>query len=196
MGAFAGMKDNSAKDFQSLLELTPAGTIVVLFTPREVNIPAGWIIQVTRPLLQMVCQRSNMTAHAEAPTLVRLEDQHIPAMIDLTSRTNPGPFLERTIDFGNYEGVFHDGQLAAMTGQRLQPDPYTEVSAVCTDPAFTGRGYAAALIRSQAEHIRQEGRIPFLHVLPDNTKAVNLYLKLGFEPRATMRFYVLRKEGA
>ena len=81
-----------------------------------------------------------------------------------------------------------------MAGQRLQPDPYTEVSAVCTHPDHTGKGYAARLIRSQISNITAASRIPILHVYPDNTGACKLYEKLGFETRKQMLVYVLEKE--
>ena len=80
-----------------------------------------------------------------------------------------------------------------MTGQRLQPDPYTEVSAVCTHPDHTGKGYAAKLISSQIHKITAVSRIPFLHVFTDNRAACKLYEKLGFRERKQMLVYMLEK---
>jgi predicted GNAT family acetyltransferase len=79
-----------------------------------------------------------------------------------------------------------------MAGQRLQPYPYTEVSAVCTHLAYTGKGYGAKLVRSQVCKIIATSRVPFLHVYPENT-AARLYEKLGFEVRKQMVVYVLEK---
>ena len=190
MGLFAGLKSNSIEDFQELYQLTPPDGRVVLFTPEAIEIPEGWTILLQKPLLQMVYNHAEVPP-AEDPAPVALQEKDVPAMLDLTARTNPGPFLLRTIDFGNYEGIFDGPMLVAMTGQRLQPTPYVEVSAVCTDPEYLGRGYAAKLIRSQIRQILDNQRIPFLHVLPDNTPALQLYLKLGFEVRREIVFYVL-----
>ena len=95
----------------------------------------------------------------------------------------------------NQTAAFFDGgKLIAMTGQRLQPDPYTEVSAVCIHPDYTGRVYAAKLVRSQISKITAGRRIPFLHVYADNTAACKLYEKLGFQARKKMIVYFLEKE--
>lgn len=192
VGAFAGLKNNSEKDLAALRALTPAGSKVVLFTPEEITIPRGWQILVCKPLLQMIYLKNERPA--PDGELVPLEEKHVPAMLDLTGRTNPGPFLIRTIEFGNYKGVFEGEQLVAMTGQRLHPSPYVEVSAVCTDPSHTGKGYAGRLIRDQIRTILANSETPFLHVLPENTGAVNLYRKIGFETRKQIVFYVLERE--
>ena len=130
----------------------------------------------------MECRHSDSFIAGETE-IVKLKDDNIPAMLELTALTRPGPFLQRSIDFGNYEGIFVEGKLVAMAGQRLQPAPYAEVSAVCTHPHHTGKGYAARLVASQVEHLMTSSRIPFLHVYPENTSACKLYEKLGFSTR-------------
>jgi predicted GNAT family acetyltransferase len=102
----------------------------------------------------------------------------------------------RTIEFGHYYGVFHEGKLVAMTGQRLHPSPYAEISAVCTHPDFLGRGYAGALIQQQLHLIQMENKVPFLHVRSDNERAIALYHRLGFKKSGPMNFYFMkRREG-
>jgi predicted GNAT family acetyltransferase len=80
-----------------------------------------------------------------------------------------------------------------MAGQRLQPSPYTELSAVCTHPAHIDRGYAQQLVLHQVGIILAAGHTPFLHVSEDNTRAYALYLKLGFSLRKRLHVYVLEK---
>lgn len=193
MGIFAGLKTNSKKDLDELYTLVPEKNLVVLFTPEEITLSTGWNIKLKKELLQMVYQQQGLLL-MDDNELISLEDKHVPAMLELTARTNPGPFLSRTIELGNYEGIFNGDNLIAMAGQRLQPDPYAEISAVCTHPDYTGKGYAAKLVRSQISKITAAGRIPFLHVYPDNTAACKLYEKLGFHIRKQMVVYVLEKE--
>ncbi|OON68882.1 GNAT family N-acetyltransferase [Hymenobacter sp. CRA2] len=193
VGAFAGLAGYSPQAFARLHELAPVGAPTILFTAEPISLPMGWQQRLHRELLQLVYP------HPEAPAvdshnLVALEEQHIPAMLALTALTSPGPFLDRTIVFGGYYGVFQDGQLVAMTGQRLQPSPYTEISAVCTHPAHLGHGYANQLVRHQIGRILAAGRTPFLHVYEDNLPAYPLYLKLGFQLRKRMHVYVLEKQ--
>ena len=55
------------------------------------------------------------------------------------------------------------------------------------DPAFRGRGYAAALITILTADIWSQGRTPMLHVMTDNV-AKRLYERLGFSVRRMIRF--------
>lgn len=191
VGAFAGLKENNVEDLISLHEQTPEETPVVLFVPTEITIPEEWQILIKKPLLQMVYLYK--TPPLVKTDVVQLVEKDIPAMLSLTALTEPGPFLSRTIDFGNYQGIFEGKELVAMAGQRLQPSPYIEISAVCTHPNHLGKGYAGTLVSNQIHNILDGSNIPFLHVLPENVSACGLYQKLGFEVRKEMLCYVLKK---
>jgi ribosomal protein S18 acetylase RimI-like enzyme len=187
---FGGLKNNSASDLNNLQQQIAADKTVILFTPRKIEVPATWTIIAEKDLLQMVYEGDDLFS-LDNDSLISLTDKDVPAMLELTSKTNPGPFFNRTIEFGNYEGIFDGGRLVAMAGWRLQPEPYIEISAVCTDPAYVKLGYATALIRSQIKSIKSTAHIPFLHVVPENTPAIKLYQKLGFRTRKQMFLYVL-----
>ena len=193
VGLFAGLKTNSESDLSNLQVLIPDKSLVVLFTPEKLSIPAGWQVVLQKAIFQMVYEQVHLP-RVDDQELVRLQEQDIPAMLNLTALTQPGPFLSRTIEFGHYEGIYKENNLVAMAGQRLQPDPYTEISAVCTHPDYTGKGYAAKLVRSQISQITTVSRIPFLHVNTDNTAAYRIYERLGFKIRKSMLVYVLEKE--
>lgn len=195
MGAFAGMPHYGPETWNALYEVTPAGEMVVLFTANPVAVPGGWQLSLEKALLQMV-HSGTLPEAAPDSRIVPLGESHIPAMLTLTQLTRPGPFLQRTIDFGNYEGIFEGGELVSMAGQRLQPDPYTEVSAVCTHSGALGKGYAGLLLQCQIRKIGAAGRTPFLHVYPENGGAIRLYRKLGFEVRRELMVYVLKKKDA
>ena len=189
---FAGLKEHSEADFQRLHQLSDGNEPVILFSVQKLEIPANWKVVVTKELLQMVYAGGRVTPDKE-DTLVPLGEKDVPAMLELTAMTNPGPFLSRTIDFGGYEGIFEEGKLVSMAGQRLQPTSYVEISAVCTHPDYLGRGYAGRIIRSLVNKITEHSYTPFLHVVPENLGAVSVYEKAGFQVRKEMRFYVLEK---
>lgn len=193
MGAFAGLVADQVKSWQELYELIPVNETAVLFAANRLNVPSNWRIALERALDQMIYAGDRLVI--KAPVSLRpLDEPDIPAMRALTELTKPGPFLKRTIDFGNYKGIFEDGRLVSMTGQRFKPDPYTEISAVCTHPNAVGKGYAGKLLASQVNHILAAGRTPILHVYPDNLPAIHVYRKHGFQLRASMFVYVVVKE--
>jgi predicted GNAT family acetyltransferase len=107
--------------------------------------------------------------------------------------TNPGPFESRTITFGHYYGIFEGEKLVAMAGQRMHVFNYAEISAVCTHPDYTGKGYAAQLLQYQINRIKAASGIPFLHVRYDNDRAIKIYESLGFSTRRQVNFYVMIK---
>ncbi|OXM46393.1 GNAT family N-acetyltransferase [Amycolatopsis alba] len=118
---------------------------------------------------------------AEDPEAIRLGPDDVPEMLDLVERTKPGPFRKRTVELGTYLGIRRDGALIAMAGERLHPPGWTEISAVCTDPAYRGQGLATRLIRAVAAGIRARGETPMMHAAASNTSAIRLYQSIGFE---------------
>jgi ribosomal protein S18 acetylase RimI-like enzyme len=80
-----------------------------------------------------------------------------------------------------------------MAGERLKVPGHSEVSAVCTHPEHTGRGYARLLMTEIMRRVRSRGETPFLHVREDNVRAIELYKRLGFEQRVRVHLAVLRK---
>ena len=146
--------------------------------------PAGWKVIEIGKGVQMTGDDLEVAADPEA---VPLGLADVPEMLDLTARTKPGPFLPRTFELGTYLGIRRDGRLVAMAGERLHPDGWTEISAVCTDEAWRGHGFAARLIRAVGAVIRARGDVPFLHAVADNP-AIALYEKLGFQHRRALLF--------
>ncbi len=192
IGWFAGMSHYSENNLRDLALLLPDQARVILFTEEKIIPPGCWEIKLERALLQMIHEQPADQTPKDAE-IVPLGDEHIPAMLKLTALTKPGPFFSRTIEFGNYEGIIRDGQLVAMAGHRLQPFQYTELSAVCTHPEHTGKGYARRLLQQQLAAVHGAGRIPFLHVYPENTGAISVYQRLGFTVRKEMFVYTLEK---
>jgi ribosomal protein S18 acetylase RimI-like enzyme len=151
--------------------------------------PVEWEVVGRGEGVQMV----GINLHVEEdPEIVELTPHDVPEMLDLVSRTEPGPFLPRTIELGHYLGIRHNGALVAMAGERLHPPRWTEISAVCTDDAYRGQGLATRLVRAVGAGIRHRGETPFLHAAATNTNAIRLYQQLGFVLRRQLIFQVLR----
>ncbi len=187
---FVGFDKNTEENFDSLYHLITHNGLVAFISPYPVAIPGNWKVLRHVPCLQMVYNGNVQKVNAD---IINLTDEHVPQMLELTELTKPGPFLSRTIDFGSFKGIFKNEKLVAMAGQRMAPLPYIEVTAVCTHPDHTGKGYAKQLLISQANQIIAQNNIPFLHVRDDNYQAIKVYENVGFVTRTDIHFYMLRK---
>ncbi|WP_336113412.1 GNAT family N-acetyltransferase [Streptomyces sp. PTD9-10] len=149
------------------------------------DVPDGWEVTFHVEGVQLVDEGMAAAPDAEA---VRLGPADVPEMLELVARAKPGPFLPRTVEMGTYLGIRREGNLIAMAGERLHPPGWTEISAVCTDPAFRGEGLATRLLRAVAHGVRERGETPFLHASARNTNAIRLYESLGFRLRRRTAF--------
>jgi len=191
LGALA---EPSAEAYESLAALLRSYGRVGLFLHKTTEpLPPTWKRVASCPLLQMVHQDVPSAEDLEKPEFFRLGESDVPEMLALTQLTKPGPFGKRTHEMGEYWGVRENGKLIAMAGERLRLPGYTEISAVCTHPDHLGHGYATALISMLVDRIRVRGEQCFLHVRPENTRAVELYERLGFHKRVLMQYVILER---
>ncbi|MGW1208678.1 GNAT family N-acetyltransferase [Streptomyces sp. NPDC002499] len=181
-------EDPDAEDWADVAALAGPGAEIALPGFRG-EVPESWEVTFRIDGVQFV---DDGLATAPEPEAVLLGPADVPEMLDLVERTRPGPFLPRTIEMGTYLGIRRDGALIAMAGERLHPPGWTEISAVCTDPAFRGEGLATRLIRAVALGIRERGETPFLHTGAQNTTAIRLYEALGFRLRRRIVFLGVR----
>ncbi|MFE2509955.1 GNAT family N-acetyltransferase [Streptomyces naganishii] len=179
-------------DWADVAALAGAGAEVAL-AGFDGSLPDGWEVTFRIEGVQLVDDGLAAAPDAEA---VLLGPGDVPEMLDLVARTRPGPFLPRTVELGTYLGIRRDGALVAMAGERLHPPGWTEISAVCTDPAFRGQGLATRLILAVAHGIRERGETPFLHTGAGNTAAVRLYESMGFRLRRRTTFLGGRVPGS
>ena len=154
-------------------------------------VPEGWRLQAFRPLAQMVCTAPLEVA--DGPAVIALDDTHRADVLALTALVYPHYFRPRTMEMGRYFGIYQDGRLAAIIGERLGMPAYTEMSAICTHPDFNGRGYARRLTAMLTNDTLQRGLIPFLHVSHENTRAKQLYEQIGFRHRRDIDFWSLAR---
>ena len=194
--SLGGLPANTPEAYESLVGLLSTGDDVRLVLDQPYQERPGLNLIASAPLLQMVCENGGLPgsqAGSDAE-FVELGAGDSPAMVELAELTKPGPFDKRTYEFGTFLGIRPDGRLAAMAGERLKVPGYTEVSAVCTHPEHTGRGYARVLMTEVMRRIRSRGEVPFLHVREDNTRAIELYQRLGFRVRQRSQLAVVRKQ--
>ncbi|GLW11084.1 hypothetical protein Misp01_62120 [Microtetraspora sp. NBRC 13810] len=175
-------------DWDDLAALAGPGALVTV-AGFDTEPPDGWEVEMRLPGVQMVDDGVAAAPDGEA---VPLGPGDVPEMLDLVARTQPGPFLPRTVEMGAYLGIRRDGRLVAMAGERMRPPGWTEISAVCTDPAFRGQGLAARLVRAVAAGVRARGDVPLLHAAASNVNAIRLYESLGFRLRRRLVFGAVR----
>lgn len=179
VSSFAALPDepdqSSWDDLRSLVSERPLRLIRGRF-----DVPSDWRMAFSLHALQFVGDR---VAGEHFSAAQRLDASHVGAMTELVKLTRPGPFAPRTIELGNYVGVFDGERLVAMAGNRFRLAGFREISAVCTDPEYRGRGLGAALVRHLVALTREGGDQPILHVAEANTSAIALYERLGFSLR-------------
>ncbi len=180
----------SAQDWEDAAALVEPGTYVA-GRYGAAELPDGWRAVQAFELVQMVEERVTGVDCAEA---IPLDAADVPDMLELVAETEPGPFLSRTIELGDYLGIRRDGALVAMAGERFRLDGWTEISAVCTKPDHRGHGLASQLVGTLIAGIRRRSGRAFLHVMSTNAGAIRLYEELGFRVRQHATLTVVTRE--
>jgi predicted GNAT family acetyltransferase len=177
---FGALADNSQATVEQFKELLEPGEQVYVLG----NAPEARNGLTVGPPLH--CHQMLGPSHAAVETgaeeidPLRLTCKDDSAMVALTTLAFPGFFRQRTCEMGTYYGIRLDGELVAMAGERLALPGLREISAVCTHPAHTGRGYAKKLMTCLMREHASAGFRSFLHVSKSNTRAIALYERLGF----------------
>jgi len=175
---FVAVAEPSVAALEALHSLLVPGEQVWIADAKFPEWP-GLVWQTSLECLQMVLPE-DVTPPEQANEILELSDADAQAMVALTDLAFPGFFRVRTCEMGNYYGVRADGELVAMSGERIMFYEYPEVSGVCTHPDHRGRGYAASLMWQVIRDHRRDGLTSWLHVSAGNTHAIELYLRMGF----------------
>jgi hypothetical protein len=188
---FVAMQDWCDEAQLNALEKLPSGRSWFVMREGGVKFIDDFVQVITIPLYQMVCKdfKSNLLSDVDVRLL---GEEHLESMLSITGLTKPGPFMSRTIEFGNYKGLFVGDRLVSMAGERLHVEGYTEVSAVCTHPNQLGKGFGAHMLSILSADVLAKGNIPFLHVRQDNKRAIGMYERLGFEVSREIFFAIFR----
>lgn len=183
---FLGVPEEGAPG-DAVRELVAPGETVVLVGPR----PAGWEVRDHGVILQMVCEAPPVVP--DGPAIIELGEAHRPDVLELTALVYPHYFRPHTMDLGRYFGIYDGTRLAAIAGERMGFPGHRELSAICTHPDFVGRGLARRLLDFLGADLFARGVKPFLHVSPDNTRAVRLYEQNGYRVRREVGLASLRR---
>jgi ribosomal protein S18 acetylase RimI-like enzyme len=194
---FAAVESGGVVSAQSLGQVLEDDA-PVYFIGKVPSVEPPWVSEPGVDLVQMTylhpsapdASAQRVDAHVD---FRELGDADVGAMLALTEQVFPGYFRKSTVTMGRYFGVFDAGELVAMAGERLAMKGYQEVSAVCTHPAYSGRGYASALVRHVVRSILDRKDTAFLHVSPENQRTRALYRTLGFTERGTVPWAYVRR---
>lgn len=188
-GLFAAARDDEPESLEALSELMPNRGALLLLQAGQSPLPPDTVLQMQIDSVQMVGK--SVVPLEPDKTIVRLTDVDAPAMLELATLTQPGPFFSRTHELGQFWGVRENGRLVAMAGERMSFEGFSEISGVCTHPDCRGRGYAGLLSRVVATQVMKRGETPFLHAITTNISAIRLYEQIGFEHRSAATASIL-----
>jgi predicted GNAT family acetyltransferase len=150
------------------------------------------VAAITASGVQMILKRP--PAKMSDPRIEKLTKDDAAEMLQLATLTKPGPFTLRAQALGRFFGVKIDGRLAAMAGERMKQEGFSEVSGVCTHPDFQGRGLARLLSVFVTHRALERGETPYLHAYATNEAAIGMYESIGFELRTMMNVAMVRAE--
>jgi ribosomal protein S18 acetylase RimI-like enzyme len=184
---FAAFEPGHEQEISSLSNLLEPEGIFYLIGELP-PLPRQFTVLKELPCAQMVLQNP-VPAIENTATISRLGADNKEAMFNLINKVQPGYYEPDTYQLGNYVGIWQQQQLVAIAGERMRLDGLTEISAICTDPDYTGRKYAQQLIAALCRLNLQQGITPFLHVLETNERAIRLYEYMGFVTRRVISFW-------
>ena len=187
---FAAVSSAEPGATDELAALVESGESVLFVGPCPA-LPSDWSVQAPVAIAQMVCR--SRIGKVDGPELTELSGLQLADMLALTALVYPHYFRPRTLEMGRYVGIYDGQVLAAMAGERMGFDGYQEISAVCTHPDYTGRGYAQRLVAELSNASFDAGRIAFLHVSHENTRAKALYERLGYVHRTDVPLWSVRR---
>ena len=183
--------DDEAGDVSEAIHALLAPSETVLLLGRAPARHDGAQLHAFPQLAQMVCDAP--LAEVPGPEIIALGESHRADVLALTALVYPHYFRPRTMDMGRYFGIYENGRLAAMIGERMGSNDAREISAVCTHPDFLGHGYARRLMAFLTNDLLAQGLQPFLHVSHENARAKAMYEGIGYRTRRDIGFWSLRR---
>jgi ribosomal protein S18 acetylase RimI-like enzyme len=185
--AFQSERKNVLNELDNLIEVDESFFLIGEFS----GLPGNYIVETILPCAQMICDKPiSLKITEPIEPLAEKDDDEIISLINITM---PGYYLRGTRLMGDYFGIRVNGELVAMTGERMRMDRLTEISAVVTHPEFTGRGYAQQLVAYTSNKNFEQGVIPYLHTGATNERAIKIYELLGYTTRRIIDFTRIKR---
>ncbi|PIF43805.1 FR47-like protein [Chryseobacterium sp. 52] len=147
-------------------------------------------------LSQLICDQYVLENPIEmdfTEEMIEMKEENHEELLAFVMKFYPYYFKTGTPELGRYFGIFKDRKLVAVTGERMQMNDMTEVSAVITDTDHLGKGLAKQLVAFVSGKIFEDGKTPFLHVAETNMGAKKLYEKLGFLHRGKINLWGVKR---
>ena len=203
---FAALAHNTPQALHDLFHLLAPAESIYLLDPLPAPRPAPYPRlrhDGVVPCLQMLFPADLPPPLPNPLPIHPLTCAHAPEMLALIAIAFPGFFRAETCRMGRYFGVRdpEDGTLLAMGGERLVLHPpgepvWREISGLCVHPTrAAGRGLGAAILTHILTVHHAEGSRSWLHVAADNTRAIALYHRLGFQTLRRIDLHRLERPG-
>jgi ribosomal protein S18 acetylase RimI-like enzyme len=139
----------------------------------------------TTLMWRMVLKAARFRPGERTGACIRLGLGHSDRLGELYSLGGGVAFSPAQVQHGVFYGVLIKGQVVAVAGTHLVSPTYgvAAVGNVFTHPGHRGRGYGTATTSAVVAELLQRGiRDVVLNVSQDNTVAISIYERLGFEP--------------
>jgi GNAT superfamily N-acetyltransferase len=189
---FVGLETPDARavaELDPLIEPGEAFYIIGEMPP----LPAHWNLELALPCAQLLAPADLHGMPQPQEPILHLGEADKDEMFRLITSIQPGYYHPDTRQLGDYYGIRLKGRLIAMAGERMRFTGFSELSAICTHPDYTGHGYAQQLIAWLCRRQTAMGIRTFLHVALSNERALRLYIHLGFRHRRDIVFQRMRK---
>jgi ribosomal protein S18 acetylase RimI-like enzyme len=97
------------------------------------------------------------------------------------------------VEVGPYYCVKQNGKIVSAAGVHIVTPQIAQLGNIITDEGYRNQGFATACTTALATHLASNGRIISLFVREDNTAAIRIYEKLGFNKHRDIAFLVMQK---
>lgn len=142
-----------------------------------------------------------LTDHAKLEKIdtslaVALTGKDLPELQELYAFSYPGNWFDaRTLDTGQYMGIYTDKQLVSVAGVHVYSSQYrvAALGNITTHPDHRGQGLGTAVTAALCKRLMDTTDTIGLNVKTDNAPAIHTYRKLGFEVVATYHEWMVEK---
>lgn len=190
-GQYGAISEYSKKAYRDLASIVKPGRMVLVVGGEKYIESPEWKRLATSPGNGMILETP-----VNVPELdyLKLSPSDAGEMVELTEMAGLS-FYPRAVEMGSFYGVKNNGNIVSMAGEGMAIDGFTEVAHVCTHPDFRRRGLGGGLTQVVSHVIQEKGDTAVLKVRAENTGAIRLYEKLGFEISYTGHYDVLVRTG-